>query len=268
MSKIRPLSISGRIISNRKVTDSCFHLVLQAPGISRQARPGQFVMVKAGFRDEPLLRRPLSVHGADAKQLELLYEVVGPATQQFSVMKPGQSLDLIGPLGNGFDLRAIAAKSGRGAARPVLVAGGMGVAPLVFLAKYLRETKPLVLIGARTASQVLCEKEFKRLGLRATIATDDASRGLGGYVTDLLEDRLRAQEFKSSGVVIYACGPQPMLSALARRCLKTGIPCQVSLEAHMACGIGACLGCVVLTKTGYKRVCKDGPVFRADELEW
>jgi len=211
------------------------------------------------------LRRPLSVHGAQAGKVEMLYEVVGPATLALSRRSPGQDLDVLGPLGRGFDYRA-----GR-AASPVLVAGGMGVAPLVFLAQKMKEEKLrgsrgkiTVLLGAGSAKQVLCEKEFKKLGCAVKIATDDGSRGFHGRVTELLNSLFPTMNCQLS--TIYSCGPGPMLDQIIRISREKHVPAQVSLETHMACGIGACLGCVVNTRSGYKRVCKDGPVFNAEEF--
>jgi dihydroorotate dehydrogenase electron transfer subunit len=178
--------------------------------------------------------------------------------------KPGDILDIIGPLGNGFSLKK---------GRAIIVAGGVGVAPLVFLAEKLislraksSELRAEVLIGAKTKNHILCEKEFKDLGLNVTIATDDGSRGFKGRVTEALDYLLRAKSRELP--TIYACGPAPMLKAVSAIAKKHKIPAQLSLEAHMACGIGACLGCVVKTTQGFKRVCKEGPVFGSQELIW
>jgi dihydroorotate dehydrogenase electron transfer subunit len=142
----------------------------------------------------------------------------------------------------------------------------MGVAPLFFLAKKLKQAKPVVLIGARTKSQILCEKEFLESGCDVKTATDDGSFGFRGRVTDLLKHQLSTMNYQLS--TIYACGPKPMLKEISRIALKHNIPAQISLEAHMACGIGACLGCVVNTKEGFKRVCKEGPVFNCKDIVW
>jgi dihydroorotate dehydrogenase electron transfer subunit len=262
------------ILSNRKIKGGYYKIAIDSKAICQNALPGQFLMLKAGQDQEVLLRRPLSVHRVEGGKLELLYEALGRGTQILSRRKPGESLDLLGPLGNGFDCR-LPLTAGR---RPILVAGGMGVAPLVFLAEKLsrikaQNSKPspagaadrtLVLIGARTREQILCEKEFKKLGCDVKIATDDGSAGFQGRVTELLEESLSTIDYRLS--VIYGCGPRLMLKEVCRISCLRRIPAQVSLEAHMACGIGACLGCVVSTKDGYKRVCKEGPVFNADNL--
>jgi dihydroorotate dehydrogenase electron transfer subunit len=280
------LQIRARITYNKKIQGNYFHLGLFAPGITRQAQPGQFVNIRINNAYEPLLRRPFSIHQVRGKTIEIVYEVLGEGTQILSQRKKGELLDVIGPLGNGFsyELRATSYE------QSILVAGGMGVAPLVFLAEKLAEAKSqkpkvktLVLVGAKTKSQILCEKEFKSFGCVVKIATDDGSRGFKGKVTELLRDIL-VSSFKPQAssknitkpvacslqplVAIYACGPKPMLKEIAMLSRKYNIPSQVSLEEHMACGIGACLGCVVNTKEGYKRVCKEGPVFNADEIIW
>jgi dihydroorotate dehydrogenase electron transfer subunit len=153
------------------------------------------------------------------------------------------------------------------------VAGGMGVAPLIFLAEKLaksqvtsHKSQVIVLIGAKTKGQIICEKEFKELGCEVKIATDDGSRGFKGNITDLFRNLVSSVEYRVSS--IYACGPRPMLKEISWISKKYKMPAQISLEEHMACGIGACLGCVVNTKEGFKRVCKEGPVFKADEIVW
>jgi len=218
-------------------------------------------MIKVSDGVTPLLRRPLSIHDVSGSKIELLYEIVGQGTELLSRKMTGGSLEVIGPLGAGFKMLPKTAKR-----QPILVAGGMGIAPLLFLAKNLKSRKGLVLIGCRTAEQVLCEKEFQSLGFGVTIATDDGSRGFKGRVTALLEQQLSTIDHRLS--TIYACGPKPMFGELARICKENAIPAQVSLEAHMACGIGACLGCVVETAKGYQRVCKEGPVFDIEQLRW
>jgi len=258
--KKKILQQKAKIIANKKVGPAYFEMILAAGGISRAAYPGQFVQVKVSDSCQPLLRRPLGIHRVSGANILLLYEVLGPATKILAKRKAGEFLDILGPLGNGFDC-------GVGGQPPVLVAGGMGVAPLLFLAEKLKRLKPLVLIGARSKAQILCEKEFKKLGCSVKIATDDGSQGFKGKVTDLLRKVLlensRTRELKNS---IYTCGPRPMLKEISKIAKNYRIPAQVSLEEHMSCGIGACLGCVVNTKAGFQRVCKEGPVFNTDEV--
>jgi len=241
---------------------------LHCPGIAARSKPGQFVMARASRSDDPLLRRPLGIHAvSDRGDLALLYQVVGPATELLSRKKKGDTIELIGPLGNGFDLTPAATRI------PVIVCGGMGVAPLAFLAQALRgktpgaKSMPLVLVGAKTRTQLIGEQEFKKAGCEVLVATDDGTKGYYGYVTELLRKLLaeRRELLKGS---FFACGPKPMLKELSGLAQEYALPAQVSLEEHMACGIGACLGCVVDTVSGYQRVCKEGPVFSSSEIIW
>ncbi len=237
-----------------------YHLTLQDAGTILRALPGQFVMLRAGRGTDPLLRRPLGVHSVKGRTFSCLYEVVGPGTAWLSGLSKGDTVSVLGPLGSGFAY----AKTGP---QDVLVAGGMGVAPLLFLAQRLRKegSEPLVLIGGRTKSHILCEKEFAAAKCRVRIATDDGSRGYRGYVSGLLEKELSRLAHPCR---VFSCGPHPMLKAVAQVCAARNVPAQVSLEAHMACGIGACLGCVVETDSGLQRVCHEGPVFEASRLKW
>lgn len=266
----------AKIAYNKRIKDSYFKSILSSPRIALGALPGQFVNIKVSECHELLLRRPFSIHRVNGPNIEILYEVLGKGTQILAQKKPGEYLDIIGPLGNGFDLRlAISDKR-----QAILAAGGMGVAPLVFLAEKIKSHQVtrspghqlLVLIGAKTKNQILCEKEFKDLACEVKIATDDGSGGFKGRVTDLLKEVLLHNAMNSTNtmnsITLYACGPRPMLKEIANISKKYNISAQISLEEHMACGIGACLGCVVNTKNGYQRVCKEGPVFAADEIAW
>jgi dihydroorotate dehydrogenase electron transfer subunit len=245
-----------KITGNKKVGQQYYKMSLHAPDIARHAKPGQFVSVKLDDSVDPLLRRPLGIHDASGSTIELLYAVVGKGTKILSQKRTGDLLDIIGPLGNGFDISPARGNS------PVLIAGGMGVAPLYFLAKKLKNRDPLVLVGARSKNELICVKEFRALGVRVRISTDDGTAGEKGYVTDLLKsiDCCRG--------IIYACGPEPMLKEISEITYQTKLSAQLSLEEHMSCGFGACLGCVVKTSGGYKRVCKEGPVFDARSILW
>jgi len=256
----KKFQLKARILYNKKIKGVFWHCSFRAPELSARVMPGQFVNVRLTEGYQPLLRRPFSVHDAGEGKFTVMYQVVGEGTALFSRQKPGKELDIIGPLGNGFSLSFLSQGS-----YTILVAGGMGVAPLLFLAKRIA-TKPLVLIGAKTKTQILCEKDFIDAGCSVKIATDDGSRGFKGYVSGLLEKELSAIARRAP--VIYACGPRPMLKEVSGVANRQMIPAQLSLEEHMACGIGACLGCVVSTRSGFKRVCKEGPVFAADELMW
>jgi dihydroorotate dehydrogenase electron transfer subunit len=302
-----------RILGNRKVKADYYLCALDSAAIAKACAPGQFLNIRIGSPSgQPLLRRPFSIHRVTKLQsrkvtgrIEVLYEAVGEGTRILSQKKAGEYLDVIGPLGKGFRLKQQVDSVSRSAGstgqlvnwptgqpanwptgqpanrQTIIVAGGMGVAPLVFLAQELKKrTTPnaqritpnakrptQVLIGAQTASQILCEKEFKSLGCVVKIATDDGSRGFKGRVTDLLSNVLRTTP-NAQRPTLYACGPRPMLKEVCRLSLQYHIPAQVSLEEHMACGLGACLGCAVNTQDGYQRVCKEGPVFPADQIVW
>ena len=255
----------AKIISNQIIGGDYGYLEFSAAAIARQAKPGQFVNIRMTDFVEPLLRRPFSIHQIKVTRVKVIYKILGAGTQILAARKAGEVLDIIGPLGNGFDCSPASGKLKK--TSPILVAGGMGVAPLVYLAQKLKAHPPLVLIGAKTKDQVICQKEFKSLGCRVRVATDDGSSGFKGKVTDLLQSILLST-IDSRPSTIYACGPHPMLKTVVLCAAENKIVTQLSLEEHMACGVGACLGCVVLTKNGYKSVCKDGPVFGGQEIIW
>lgn len=252
-----------KILGNKQVAQGFYRMRLGAPYLANNTQPGQFFEIRCSGADKPLLRRPLSVHRVFKGGVELLYEVVGAGTELLSRKAPGGYLDIMGPLGNGFKIFSDK--------RPaILVAGGVGVASLLALAEKISAQKAgsYVIIGAKKAQGVLCEKEFKRMGCFVMVSTEDGSKGHKGYATDILRHLLKVISCQTSG--IYACGPHPMLKAVAHIAYLSGIPCQVSLDEKMACGAGVCLGCPVKVKTKgvYKMVCKEGPVFNADEIEW
>lgn len=254
---------------NKSIGKNYFHLAFNSAKIAKAATAGQFVHVKIGTTQEPFLRRPFGIHRIKGNRVEILYEVIGGGTRLLSQKKQGSYIDVLGPLGNGYDYRYALIRR----KTPVLVAGGIGVAPLLFLAeqltqnaKYKTQDNIEVLLGGKSKNQILCEKEFKKIGCDVTIATDDGSRGFKGKVTALLAETLSIIGHRL--VVIYACGPRPMLEEISRISTQRGIFAQVSLEEHMACGIGACLGCAIETKSGYQRVCKEGPVFDSEEIVW
>ena len=212
--------------------------------------PGQFVNVALeGF----FLRRPISVCDLEDGVLTLIYKVVGGGTQKMSSLLPGDKLDLLTGLGNGYDLE----KCGEA---PVLIGGGVGVPPLYLLAKRLcaRGKSPKVILGFNTASEVFCEDNFRTLGLEVFVTTADGSKGIKGFVTDA---------FKNCGGFdyTYACGPEPMLKAVYSACGADG---QYSFEERMGCGFGACMGCTCKTKYGNKRICREGPVLEREEIVW
>ncbi|MCX5656877.1 MAG: dihydroorotate dehydrogenase electron transfer subunit [Candidatus Omnitrophica bacterium] len=260
-----------KIVSNSQVTPGHFKMILDSLEISREASPGQFIHVRVNEELDPLLRRPFSIHRARDGSIEILCKVRGKATDILSGRKSGEFLDVIGPLGEGFPLPEISREDGMSCA--ILVAGGFGVAPLVFLAERLRELKAkkpkikiIALVGARTKKHILCEKDLINLCDEVKIATDDGSCGYKGLVTDLLKDLLADVNCQSS--VLYASGPNFMLQEIKEIVKIFKILSFGSLEENIACGLGGCFGCVVKTIEGYKRVCKDGPVFNLKEIVW
>lgn len=260
---MKPFQFKTNVIRNTKVGFAYWQLAVDAPAIARVARPGQFAMLKVCQGNDPFLRRPLGIHAVERNRVIFMYEVVGPGTTALSKVLSGDTIDIIGPLGNGFRYKKSVKKN-----PSILVAGGMGVVPLLFLAKQLicNKNKPLVLIGGRTKAYIVCQEEFKKLGCDVKISTDDGSAGFNGRVTELLQSLLMTGD--SRHATIYSCGPKPMLKAVSAICLEKNIPGQLSLEEHMSCGIGACLGCVVETTDGYQRVCKEGPVFETRQIIW
>jgi dihydroorotate dehydrogenase electron transfer subunit len=225
------------------------------------------VEVKCGGNFQPLLRRPLSIHSfsREHKTFALLYEVVGNGTEILSRYFVGEEMDVLGPLGHGFDIDLEKKIH-------ILVGGGIGVAPLFSLASRTARHgfATYVLIGAKTKASIVCENELHKITDQVAVSTDDGSYGKKGLISDLLLDfilnQLSTIDFRLS--TIYACGPKAMLKAIAEIAFQKKIDCQVSLDERMACGVGACKGCAVRTKDGYKMVCKDGPVFNAEELLW
>jgi len=250
--------ITGEIIANSQIAAEHFLLRIKTPFLAEQAIPGQFVTIKvqADIAD-PLLRIPLAVHDIDTDNISLLYRVVGKATNILSTRKITEEISVLGPLGNGFKLT----KNGNA----ILVAGGIGIAPLYFLAKRLlkQNNKTTVFIGACNCDHILYAEEFRKIGAEVQCATEDGSLGYKGRITELLDSRLR----ENDEVAVYASGPNQMLNALGKITKQLNIPAQLSMEAYMACGIGVCRGCAVSTVAGYKLCCKDGPVFNAAELD-
>ena len=258
--------INAKVADNREVSPGFYRMRVKSAYLAKNTRPGQFFEVRCPEESGAFLRRPLGAHKINKDGVEMLYEVAGKGTAALSGMKEGQELDIIGPLGNGFEMPKT---KGQGQA-VILVAGGIGVAPLVALAESLgKRGNMTAIIGACKKSHVLSESDMKKAGARVMIATEDGSKGVRGLCTDLLTKALLAIKGKRTAI-IYACGPVGMLKAIANIAGKNNIACQVSMEEHMACGVGVCLGCPVkMKKTGeYKMVCKDGPVFDAKEIVW
>lgn len=226
--------------------------------------PGQFYMIEAGNSHDPLLKRPFSYFRKTSEGIHFLYTVRGKGTSLMKKFIPWQIINLIGPLGNGYP------KPGRGYT-PIFVAGGTGIASIYSLVEKL-SGKACVFYGAKCREELLVMDELKKLGTRSFICTDDGSFGEKGTTVDVLKQFLALysspQGSDRTPHVIYACGPKPMLEAIARIAVPQGIRGYVSLEENMACGFGACLGCAVETVHGYKRVCREGPVFPMEEIVW
>ena len=235
------------IIENTPLTESVYKMVL-AGDTSAITAPGQFVNIQL---DGLFLRRPISVCDYDETTLTIIYKVVGKGTQAMSAMAAGQKLDILTGLGNGYDLTL----SGQ---EPVLLGGGVGVPPMYNLAKKLiAQGKTVsVILGFNTQSEIFYEDAFRQLGCDVTVTTVDGSYGTKGFVTDALP---------GSYTYFYTCGPEPMLKAVYRATTTSG---QMSFEERMGCGFGACMGCSCKTLTGYKRICKEGPVMKKEEILW
>ncbi len=266
-----------KILTNRKIAPGHYILSFRTPLFREGVRPGQFFNIKINNSLEPFLRRPFGAYGIHKKKIEILYKTVGKATEILSVKKKGEILDVLGPLGNGFDAiyPGSSTRPVPAAKKAILVAGGHGVAPLAALARQLKRhgVKFSVFLGARTKKDIICDKELAKLGAKVYIATDDGSKGSKGLITNLLKKTLF--HCVSGNPVpltqwnrVYACGPKPMLKETAKVAKQYGLSCRISLEEYMACGLGTCLGCAVKTRNGYKMVCKDGPVFDAKEIIW
>jgi len=245
--------------------DDYFHLTIDAPAIGREARPGQFVMAKVADGPLPLLRRPLSIHDAGAGGIELFFKVAGLGTEILSRKKPGDPLDLIGPLGKGFTV-----SDGMKGKRAFLVGGGRGIAPIYFLARELGAcgVQATVFYGGRRLVDIPLRDKFEKAGIEFLSSTDDGSHGFAGFVTELVSRELE----RTKPDIVYACGPEAMMKSLASLAAKHGVPAEFSLESVMGCGIGACWGCVHRIKNesgdGWTKICEEGPVFPGERILW
>lgn len=258
-------NLKAQVIKNFEIIPGYWHLDLSALPIARSFFPGQFVEVKCGSGLTPLLRRPFSIYQADSKKgrVTLIYKIVGEGTAQLAQVKKGQHLEIMGPLGQSFQLQ----KKWR---RIAVVAGGLGILPLFSLVKKARAKNPQmnfeIFWGAAAKSHFFCASEFRAIGVKIFFyATEDGSKGAKSFIPQIFKNHLaKGAEYDQ----IFACGPKEMLAKVAGISKKFQIPAQVSLEERMACGFGVCLSCAVKTRAGYKKVCDDGPVFRAEEIVW
>lgn len=238
------------------------HLVLEAPQIASAATPGQFVHLRVPQLEATALRRPFSIYNAAGDTLELLYKTVGRGTLALNDVRVGDEVSVMGPLGHGFPETC--------AGVPLLVGGGFGVAPLYFLARRLmaHDARPVLFVGGRTQTDILARARFAELGVEVVVATNDGSAGVKGLVTDPLDDRLIELRTLGRDFELFACGPDPMLKAVAWRATGTGAKGWISMDRHMVCGVGACYACIQKTVRGNSRCCIEGPVFAAEDLVW
>lgn len=268
-----PSETTGIVASNRRVQSVYYQLEIFLSRTEHIA-PGQFVMLRVAENSSTLLKRPFSVfksypenHKEPSKRgrLVILYKSIGKGTQKMTHLKKGENVELIGPLGNGFRLPSLPSS-----ARSILIGGGVGIASLFALAQTLQPGELHIFLGGRTREDILCTRALSKLTPHIFVATEDGSLGEKGTVIDLFraeKDRFKEATFYQ----IYACGPMAMLKALSQEEESKAFRCQASLETRMACGFGACYGCVVKTKdpqTPYRRVCKEGPVFDLDQIDW
>lgn len=247
----------------QEVQPGSFLLGLAAQDISREAIPGQFYMLKPEDGLDPFLPRPFSWLRKGEQRVEILFQVVGRGTARLARMRPGDQVQVLGPLGKGWEWNP--------ARSPLLVGGGVGAASLVSLVQWIPpEARSAVwaLVGARSSRQLWCGQEMSKMGARVLLASQDGLEGFRGTVLDLLQHE--EARLVKSGTEVFACGPREMLREVAIWAARRGVPCQVSLETPMACGVGFCLGCAVkLSGSGaYVRACREGPVFRSEQIAW
>ena len=239
-----------KVLSNEPLTPVVYRMVLEGD-TQYITHSGQFINIEL---EGKFLRRPISVSDYDAQTITIIYKVVGSGTDQMSHMAPGTKLDILTGLGNGFNTE-------NSAERPLLVGGGVGVPPLYNLCKRLltEGKRPMVILGFNTKDEIFYEEEFKALGVDVYCSTADGSHGTKGFVTDVIREKALLFDY------LYTCGPLPMLKALYD---ATEVDGEFSFEERMGCGFGACVGCTCKTKYGNKRICKDGPVLKREEIIW
>ena len=252
-----------KVVSHEEIGAGYRYLILEAPKMAAELRPGQFVHVRVPALETSALRRPFSVFDAEDGKVTVLYKTVGRGTAALNAVKAGDEINVLGPLGHGFPLKCDGV--------PLLVGGGYGVAPLHFLAKRLQsnnQTIPKLFIGGRSAAELLALDKFKALGVEVFTATNDGSAGVKGLVTDPLDEELTKLRERGEKFELFACGPDPMLKAVAMRATGTGSKGWISMDRHMICGVGACYACIQKTVRGNSRCCIEGPVFAAEDLVW
>lgn len=263
IDNIQKKIVTGEIISNREVAPGHFQMSLLCPHIAHNSKPGQFIQLRLNSLYDPILPRPFAVYRTKDDIFDILFNIVGKGTKLLSEKCVGDKVNIIGPLGNSFPID-------NQFQHTIMVAGGIGIAPFVLLAEMAKNQQFTALIGASTQDKIVGDKDLIALGVDVRTATEDGTAGHKGMITDLLEEIL---EQSSDGCMILACGPIPMLKAVAKISAEYEVPAGVSLEERMACGVGACLGCVCETVSSngeiqHKAVCSDGPIFNAREVVW
>jgi dihydroorotate dehydrogenase electron transfer subunit len=244
------------ILENKKVNGKYFKLTFRSHHLSKNIKPGQFLHIRVNRGQDPYLRRPFSYFRVSPGKVEILYEVLGKGTSILAGKKKGEELRIMGPLGNAFT-------ENLGKKKRILVAGGVGVPPLVFLAE--KYPTAYLLIGTKSKAELMPKSELKKVRAKVLYSTEDGSYGTEGRVTLLLEKILKDQH--PGEFFIQTCGPKPMMEAVIAIAMKYGVDGEASWDESMACGVGACLGCMVKTRGGLKRACADGPVFSFGDLD-
>ena len=254
-------AFKASVIENKKLIDNHYLITLRPEVKIRKPKPGNFFMVAVDTGLDPLLKRPFSVHRWIDNNFQLLYRVVGKGTKILSDRKPGNSLDILGPLGKGFP-------APKKESQVILVAGGLGIAPIFAMAENIKKKNPLFFYGTKTKKDVILIDEFRSLGIEPIVSTDDGSLGKKGDIVKVLKKYLIRNPLPVTRFLLYACGPGIMLEALSDLASGVNMKGYFAMEQNMACGIGTCLGCVIKTRKGHKRVCKEGPVFPIEEIVW
>ncbi len=287
------IKTEAEIISNERLAEDCWRIALDAPQIASEVKPGQFINIKILKNNDPILRRPFSVFRSVKRNgvaigVEVIYKVVGRGTEDLSHLCPGEKLDIIGPIGHGFERN-------QSKKVHVLIAGGVGSSSLFMLGEEIsrlakeKKLELYILLGAQAKNALILENEFNALNARVMVATDDGTYGYHGLVTDNLRNAFERGSIPAD-CAIYACGPEPMLKTLSRMHQDYGFPAQIAMERRMLCGIGACVACVCKVDKkgvlkyrdipsshiqlspeedfGYALVCQDGPVFNIEEIRF
>ncbi len=245
MEKTKMNCLSEKVYENIEIEDGIFKLTIKG---KFNGKPGQFYMLRC-WNKEPLLSRPVSINHIDEEKIVFLYQIVGEGTELLSKLKKSEDIEIMGPLGNGFDIDSIKGKV-------AIVAGGIGIAPMQYVTENLKNCKTDVYAGFRDKSYII--DEFKQFSQNINISTETGTEGYKGYITDLVKPELYD--------VVLCCGPEIMMNKVIKLCKDKNVKLYVSMEKHMACGVGACLVCTCKTKQGNKRTCKEGPVFLGDDI--